>query len=95
MACWDGPAAGQGFCGLLAGHCLFLPTLSTLHQMSSDCHEPHLQGLAPCSFYLHTPARSKLSALFGSFKERDTEQRIRALLRCAPRVDRFAASILK
>lgn len=52
--------------------------------MSSDCHEPHLQGLAPCSFYLHTPARSKLSALFGSFKERDTEQRIRALLRCAP-----------
>ncbi|KAL4458720.1 hypothetical protein ABPG75_013585 [Micractinium tetrahymenae] len=48
--------------------------------MSSDCHEPHLQGLAPCSFYLHSPARSKLSALFGSFKERDTEQRIRALL---------------
>lgn len=49
--------------------------------MSSDCHEPDLQGLAPCSFYLHSPARSKLSALFGSFKERDTEQRIRALLR--------------
>ncbi|KAL4426703.1 hypothetical protein ABPG77_004759 [Micractinium sp. CCAP 211/92] len=49
--------------------------------MSSDCHEPDVQGLPPCSFYLHSPARSKLSALFGSFKERDTEQRIRALLR--------------
>lgn len=80
-ACWEGFPACQGFSRPAAVCVPFSSILGTLLHMSSDCHEPDVQGLPPCSFYLHSPARSKLSALFGSFKERDTEQRIRALLR--------------